>query len=81
VGNDDWLGLDVGCGDCGDCEGAADADAEAEGDAAFGAAWLLLLIDDRHPATDNAATIASTMIAKNIFSIQVPLDEISSSPR
>jgi hypothetical protein len=51
-------------------------DAEAEGDAALGAAWLLL-IDDTQPAIDNEATIASTIAANNFFIIQVPDEKIN----
>jgi hypothetical protein len=61
--------------------GVADADAEAEVDAAcdvLPAAWLLL-VDDVQPATDNEATITSTMIDNNFFIIQSPLDEKNKS--
>jgi hypothetical protein len=33
------------------------------------------LVNDVQPAIDNEATITSTMIANNFFSIQIPLDE------
>jgi hypothetical protein len=45
----------------------------ADTDGVLLAAWLLL-VDDVHPAIDNEATITSTMIANNFFSIQAPLD-------
>jgi hypothetical protein len=54
--------------------GVADADAEAEVDAAcdvLPAAWLLL-VDDVQPATDNKATITSTMSAINFCVIFHP---------
>jgi len=53
--------------------GVADADVETEGDAApaaLGDAWLLLS-DDKQPVIDNEATITSTIIANNFFSIHV----------
>ncbi len=74
VGVDDEVGVRV-------AEGVADAEAEvvvfAVVNAACGAllaAWLVL-VDDVQPAIDSEAIKTNTMIAKNFFSIQVPLDE------
>ena len=57
-------------------DGVADADTAAEGDAELGAAWLLLLSDDKQPVIDSEATItSSTITTNNFFIICSPLTE------